>query len=53
VKKIIFSKNIPIGCRDYPTYKLEEFRVLILTVDLAPLFHCREKPSKKPSPSPC
>jgi hypothetical protein len=49
VKGIIFSKNIPIGCREYPPHKPKEFRVLILTVDLAPFFHCREKPSKKAS----
>jgi hypothetical protein len=47
VKGIIFGKNIPIECRDYPTHKLKEFRVLILTIDLGPLFHCRKNPSKK------
>jgi hypothetical protein len=52
VKGIIFGKNIPIECRDYPTHKIKQFRVLILTVDLALLFHCREKPSKKPHEKP-
>jgi hypothetical protein len=47
VKGIIFGKNIPIECMDYPTHKIKQFRVLILTVDLAPLFHCRKNPSKK------
>jgi len=47
VKGIILGKNIPIECRDYPPHKMKQFRVLIPTVDLALLFHCREKPSKK------
>jgi len=52
VKGIILGKNIPIECRDYPPHKMKQFRVLIPTVDLALLFHCREKPSKKPHEKP-
>jgi hypothetical protein len=47
LKGIIFGKNIPIGCRDYPTYKVKEFRVFMASTDLSHFFSCREKPSKK------
>jgi hypothetical protein len=50
IERDFFSKNIHTECRDYPPHKSKQFRVLILTVDLASLFHCREKPSRKASP---
>jgi hypothetical protein len=49
LKGIIFGKNIRIGWRKYPPHEIKQSRVLILTIDHAPLLHCRENPSKKAS----